>query len=95
MSSNLGKNQRNKYEWIVSEESDHIDEIKLEKDPNYLLNNTDYIKYDPIKRYYNSDKKNIENIENLNRIEKLLSILEIPRICLLNPEDTIKIKEKL
>jgi hypothetical protein len=37
MSSNLGKNQRNKYELFVSEESDHIDDIKLEKDPNYYF----------------------------------------------------------
>jgi len=95
MSSNLVKNQKNKYESIVSEESEHIEDIKLEKDPNYLLNNTDYIKYDPIKRYYNTDKKIIENIENLNKIEKLLPILEIPRIRPFNPDDTIKIKEKL
>ena len=95
MSSNLGKNQKNKYESIVSEESDHIEDIKLEKDPNYLLNNTDYIKYDPIKRYYNTDKKIIENIESLNKIEKLPPILEIPRIRPFNPEDTIKIKERL
>jgi hypothetical protein len=39
MSSNLGKNHKNKYESIASEESE------------------------PIKRYYNTDKKIIENIE--------------------------------
>ena len=38
---------------------------KIRKRANYLLNSINYIKYDPIERYYNT-KNIINNIENLN-----------------------------
>ena len=91
------KNHKNNNESISEDESEsenNESNLKIEKDPNYFLTNTDYIKYDPIKNY--CTLKNNKNLNmNLNKIEKLLPILEIPRIRPKNPMDAIKIKEKL